>query len=188
MADMRATKEWAELEKILAEFERLELGSEAMGLATNFANQGGWLGPGPCHGMACPARLGLTLWCVGCALRRGWHSSGTVSFVCGMLATDSYSQRGRRSQCEILLDSILLVRLSPEAWGGSRFATANPRGKPGSAIRGYSGIALLSAAWQVKDLDISSELMRKGESLLQQFQRSSSGAKLKEEVPRVPRG
>ena len=53
MADMRATKEWAELEKILAEFERLELGSEAMGLATNFANQVGWLGPGPCHGMAC---------------------------------------------------------------------------------------------------------------------------------------
>jgi hypothetical protein len=131
---MRATKEWAELEKILAEFERLELGSEAMGLATNFANQVGWLGPGPCHGMACPARLGLTLWCVGCALRRGWHSSGTVSFVCGMLATDSYSQRGRRSQCEIVLDSILLLPLSPEAWGGSRFATANPRGKPGSAI------------------------------------------------------
>ena len=75
------------------------------------------------------------------------------------------------------------VPLSPEAWGGSRFATANPRGKPGSAIRGSSDIALLSAAWQVKDLDISSELMRKGESLLQQFQRSSSGAKLKEEVP-----
>jgi hypothetical protein len=56
MADMRATKEWAELEKILAEFERLELGSEAMGLATNFANQVGWLGPGPCHGIACPVR------------------------------------------------------------------------------------------------------------------------------------
>ena len=59
MADMRATKEWAELEKILAEFERLELGSEAMGLATNFANQVGWLGPGPCHGIACPVRLVL---------------------------------------------------------------------------------------------------------------------------------
>ena len=42
----------------------------------------------------------------------------------------------------------------------------------------------IRSAWQVKDLDISSELMRKGESLLQQFQRSSSGAKLKEEVPR----
>ena len=51
----------------------------------------------------------------------------------------------------------------------------------------YSGTPPAAAhrsAWQVKDLDISSELMRKGESLLQQFQRSSSGAKLKEEVPR----
>jgi hypothetical protein len=53
MADMRATKEWAELEKILAEFERLELGSEAMGLATNFANQVGLVRarPMPRHGM-----------------------------------------------------------------------------------------------------------------------------------------
>ena len=72
MADMRATKEWAELEKILAEFERLELGSEAMGLATNFANQVGWLGPGPmpCHRMACPVRR-VIVWRVGCPLRRG---------------------------------------------------------------------------------------------------------------------
>jgi hypothetical protein len=59
---------------------------------------------------------------------------------------------------------------------------------PDRPSRSYSGIALLSAAWQVKDLDISSELMRKGESLLQQFQRSSSGAKLKEEVSRVSVG
>ena len=76
MADMRATKEWAELEKILAEFERLELGSEAMGLATNFANQ-----VRPCHGMPRPPGVAwcVVAWCVVASLpAAAWHGFGTV--------------------------------------------------------------------------------------------------------------